>query len=83
MGIVPWHQVFSFDVVPEFVDPLVKRPLGFTNIHEEVFTNRADAVEAGFFGDSPEFFFISGERYPRGPGEGAPGGREEVQILFH
>lgn len=45
---------------------------GFADIHEEVFPGRADSVEAGLFGDGPEFVFVSGERDPRGPGEGAP-----------
>ena len=56
----------------KFVEPLVERPFSFTDIHEEVFTSRADPVEARFFGDGPEFFFVCGERYPRGPGEVAP-----------
>ena len=79
MGIVPRHEVFSFDVMPEFVYPLVKCPSGFTDIHEEVFTNRADAVETGFFGDNAEFFFTGSEGYPWGPVQGAPIGGEEVQ----
>jgi len=45
---------------------------GFADIHEEVFPGRADSVEAGLFGDGPEFVFVSGERNPRGPGEGGP-----------
>ncbi len=57
----------------KLVEPLVERPFGFTDVHQEIFAGRADAVEAGFFRDGAELFFISGEGDPRGPGEGAPG----------
>ena len=56
----------------KFVETLVERPPGFSDVHEKVFAGGADAVEAGFPGDFPELFFGSGERHPRGPGEGAP-----------
>lgn len=47
MGIVPWHQVFSFYGVAEFVHSLVYGSPGFTDVHEEVFSGWSDAVEAG------------------------------------
>jgi hypothetical protein len=67
--------------VTKFVEPPVELPSGFTDIHEEVFAGGADAVKAGFFGDGAEFFFVCGERHPRGPGEGAPGGSEVGSIV--
>lgn len=57
----------------KLMEPLVERPFRFTDVHEEIFAGRADAVEAGFLGDDPELFFISSEGDPRGPGDGAPG----------
>ena len=42
---------------------------------------RSYAVKAGFFWDSAEFFFVCSERYPRGPGEGAPGGGQVGSIV--
>jgi hypothetical protein len=60
----------------ELVEPLVERPFGLTDIHEEIFAVRSYAIEAGFSGDNTEFFFVCAEGYPRGPGEGAPGGGE-------
>ena len=68
MRIVPRHQSGSYEGVSEFVDPLVKSPSGFTDIHQKVFPPRADAIEAGFFGNDTEFFFTGSEGYPRGPG---------------
>jgi hypothetical protein len=65
----------------KLVEPLVERPFGFTDIHEVVFAGGSYTIEAGFFGDGPEFFFISIERYPWGPREGAPGGGEIVWIV--
>jgi len=65
----------------KLVEPLVERPFGFTDIHQEIFAGRADAVKAGFFRDGAELFFISGEGDPRGPGEGAPGGSEVGSIV--
>ena len=53
----------------KFVQSLVERPSGFADVHEKVFANGADAVESGFFWDSPEFVFVCGERDPRGPRE--------------
>jgi len=45
------HQVFSFDCVAEFVHSLVYGSSRFTDVHEEVFVYRSDAVEAmGFDG---------------------------------
>ena len=81
MGIVPWHQFSPPERVAKLVEPLVERPPGFTDIHEEVFAGGADAVKAGFFGDGPEFFFVCGERYPWCPGEGAPGWSEVGSIV--
>ena len=57
----------------EFVESFVYGPSGFTNIHEKVFTGRADAVETRFLGDFSELFFRRSEGYPRGPGKGGPG----------
>ncbi len=54
---------------------------GFADIHEEVFAGRADPVEAGLFGDGPEFVFVSGERDPGRPGKGGPGRGEEFSIV--
>jgi len=54
---------------------------GFTNVHEEIFADRSDAVEPGLFGDFPEFVFVCGEGDPRGPNEGAPV-IEEVGDIF-
>jgi hypothetical protein len=65
----------------KFVEPPVELPPGFTDVHEEVFPGRSYAVEAGFSGDGAEFFFVCGERYPWGPGEGAPGGSEVGSIV--
>ena len=73
MGIVPRHQVFSFDGVAEFVHSLVYGSSRFTDVHEEVFSGRSDAVEARGFGDLAEFFFCGSEGDPGGPGEGEPG----------
>jgi hypothetical protein len=66
--------------VTKFVEPLVELPFSFTDVHQEVFAGRADAIEAGFFGDFPELFFGCGEGDPRGPGLGAPGGGEVLWI---
>ena len=57
----------------EFIQSFVCGFSGFTDVHQEIFANGFYPVEAGFFGDLPEFFFGGGERYPRGPGEGGPG----------
>ena len=51
MGIVPRHQVWVEEGVPEFVESFVYRSPGFADIHEEVFPDRSDAVEARGFGD--------------------------------
>ena len=67
--------------MPEFVQSFVDGSPGFANVHEEVFPGRTDPVEAGFFGDGPEFVFVSGEGYPRGPGGGGPGRGEEFSIV--
>ena len=72
MGIVPWHQVGSPEGVAEFVNSFVYGSSHLANVHEEFFTRGTNAVETGFFGDFSELFFSSGERHPRGPGEGAP-----------
>jgi hypothetical protein len=53
----------------KLVEPLVERPFGFTDIHEVVFAGGSYTIEAGFFGDGPEFFFIGIERHPWGPRE--------------
>ena len=74
MGIVPRHQVWVEEGVPEFVESFVYRSPGFTNVHEEIFADRLNPVEAGLSWDLPEFFFVSSERDPRGPWEGGPGG---------
>ena len=68
MGIVPWHQFGSSEGVAEFVDPLVKCPSGFSDVHQKVFPNRADAVKTRFFRDEAELFSGCSEGYPRGPG---------------
>jgi hypothetical protein len=65
----------------KFIEPLVERPPGFADVYEKVFAYRADAVEAGFFLDGPEFVFVCGERNPRGPREGAPGACEIIWIV--
>jgi len=59
--------------VAEFIEAFVHGSSGFAYVHEEIFANGFYPVEAGFSGDLPEFFFGSGEGYPRGPGERAPG----------
>lgn len=79
MGIVPRHQVCTFECVTEFVQSFVYGSPGFTDVHQEVFADRSYPVDAGLFGDLPEFVFICGERDPRGPGEVLPIGGEEVQ----
>ena len=73
VGIVPWHQVFSFDGVAEFVQSLVYGSPGLSDVHEEIFTYGPDAVETRGFGDLAEFVFVCGEGDPWGPGEGEPG----------
>jgi hypothetical protein len=65
----------------KFVEPLVERSPGFTDVHQEIFASRADAVKAGYSGDFSEVFFGSSERYPRGPWQGAPGGGEIIGII--
>ena len=75
------HPVCAFEGVPEFVESFVYRSPGFTNVHEEIFADRSDAVEPGLFGDFPEFVFVCGEGDPRGPKEGAPV-IEEVGDIF-
>jgi ferritin-like protein len=82
VGIVPWHQVGSVEGLAEFVDSFVHGSSRFADIHEEVFADRFYPVEAGFPRDLPEFFFVSGERDPRGPREGGPGVREEVTVWW-
>jgi hypothetical protein len=49
VGIVPRHQVCSFEGVAKFVHSFVYGSPGFANVHEEIFAGGADAVEAGFF----------------------------------
>lgn len=78
MGIVPWHQVLSFEGVTEFIEPMVQCPPGFTDIHQKIFSGGSDPEESGLFLDVPEFFFGCGEGNPGGPGEGGPCGGEEV-----
>ena len=73
MGIVPWHQVGSVEGLAEFVHSLVYGSSRFADIHEEVFADRLDPVEAGLTGDLPEFFFGGGEWDPWGPREGGSG----------
>ena len=36
----------------KFVESLVERSPGFTDVHQEIFTSRADAVKAGYLGIS-------------------------------
>jgi hypothetical protein len=55
---------------------------GQSHLHEEFFTSGTNAVEAGFSWNLPEFFFGGGEWDPRGPGEGGPGGGEEVPVFW-
>ena len=43
VGIIPWHQLPSPERMTKFVEPLVKCPSGFADVHEEVFAGRADA----------------------------------------
>jgi hypothetical protein len=69
VGIVPWHQVGSFEGVAEFIDSFMYGSSRFANVHEEVFADRLYPVETGLPGDLPEFFFRCGERDPREPGE--------------
>jgi len=64
MRIIPWHQICSFDIVTEFIQSLVNSSSGFTDVHQEVFTDRTDAVEAGFFGDSSELYLRRSEGNP-------------------
>jgi hypothetical protein len=56
----------------KFVEPLVQSPPGLTDIHQEIFSGRPDPVEAGLFGDLPEFVSVCGERDPWDPREVAP-----------
>ena len=79
MGIVFRHRDFAFEGVTEFVESFVYGSPGLSDIHEEVFADRSYPVEAGLFGDLPEFMFVCGEGKPLGPGEGGPSGGEEVQ----
>jgi len=81
VGIVPRHQVFSFEGVAEFVHPLVYGSPGFADVHEEVLVDWPDAIEAGGFGDLPERVFVCGEGDPGGPGEGEPV-IKEVRNIF-
>ena len=74
MGIVPWHQVGSFEGVAEFVQPFVYGSSGFTEVHQKFFADRTDAVEAGFSGDFSELFFRRSKGYPWGPRKEAPSG---------
>ena len=53
---------------------------GQSHLHEEVFADGFYPVEAGLSRDLPEFFFVCGERDPRGPREGGPGIGEEVTV---
>jgi hypothetical protein len=69
VGIVPRHQLSPPKRMAKLVEPLVERPFGFTDIHEVVFAGGSYTIEAGFFGDGPEFFFIGIERHPWGPRE--------------
>ena len=55
---------------------------GQSHLHEEVFAEGFNPVEAGLPRDLPEFFFGCGERYPRGPREGGPGVGEEVPVFW-
>ena len=80
MGIIPWHQVGSVEGLAEFVDSFVYGSSRFANVHEEVFADGFNPVEAGLTGDLSEFFFCGGERDPRGPREGGPGIGKEVQV---
>ena len=82
MGIVPWHQVGSVEGLAEFVHPFVYGSSRFADVHEKVFTDGFNPVEAGFSRDLPEFFFNGGERDPRGPREGGPGVREVFLVLW-
>ena len=56
----------------EFVNSFVYGSSRLADVHEEVFADGFYPVEAGFFGDLPEFFFGGGERDPRGPWERGP-----------
>lgn len=79
MGVIPRHQVCSFEGVPELVELLVYASPGLADVHEEVSAGRSYPVEAGFSGDLPEFVFLRGEGHPLGPGEGGPD-KGEVMI---
>jgi len=79
VGVVPWHQVGPFEGMAEFVEAFVCGSSGFTDVHQEIFANGFYPVEAGFPGDLPEFFFGGSEGDPRGPWEGGPVMRKEVQ----
>ena len=66
-----------------FSRPLHEIPIqsgspGLTDVHEEIFPCRPDAVKAGLSGDIPEFVSVCGERTPRGPGEILPRGGEKI-----
>ena len=80
MGVVPWHQVGSDKGLAEFVHSFVYSSSRFANVHEEIFADGFDPVEARYSRDLPEFFFAGVERDPRGPREGGPGVREEVTV---
>ena len=70
--VAPRHQVGPAEVLPEIIEPLMKRPAGLPDVHQEVFAGRADAVQPGLVRDLMKRMLVGIERDPRGPGEGAP-----------
>ena len=72
MGIVPRHQIRSPECLAQFVQPLVSRPAGLSDIHQEIFAFRPDTIDAGLVRDLIEGVFVCTERDPWGPRKGAP-----------